>query len=222
MNHDTLFLNIHSHRSRQPEERNVLSLDARNLKQKHPAYSYLSCGIHPWFITTRWKEQLMAMESVWLQPSTLLIGECGLDPNSSVPMPLQEEVFISQATWAVSHQMPMIIHCVKTFDRLIALYRHFRPNAPWIIHGFRGKPQQLKSLLGIGFLVSFGERFNPDTVAACPYDRFFLETDNSDTPITQIYQQIASVKQTDTERLKTEQAENLKQILKIRNRPSNH
>lgn len=214
MTSETPFLNIHSHRPCRANETNVFSLDAGALQQQIPAHSYLSCGIHPWFISPQWEEQLGMLEAYWQQPDTLFVGECGLDPNSPHPLPLQEEVFLRQATWAATHQKPMIIHCVKAFDRLIALYRQLHPSAPWIIHGFRGKPQQLKSLLGVGFLVSFGARFNPETVVTCPGNRFFLETDDSDLPIEQVYQQVAQVRNTDVERLKREQTENGRQLLK--------
>lgn len=221
MTPETPFLNIHSHRPCGPHERNVYSLDAGALHQELPAHSYLSCGIHPWFISPQWEEQLGALEAYWLQPDTLFVGECGLDPNSPQPLSLQEEVFLRQAQWAAAHQKPMIIHCVKAFDRLIALYRQLRPAAPWVIHGFRGKPQQLQSLLGVGFRVSFGARFNPATVQACPGNRFFLETDDSDVAIEQVYRQVAQVRNTDVECLKKEQTENCKQLLEMGSTPPN-
>ena len=153
---------------------------------------------------------------MWQQSLTLFVGECGLDPNSSHPMSLQEEVFRMQAEWAVSQNMPMILHCVKAFDPIIALHKQLRPHAPWVIHGFRGKPQQMQSLLHLGFYVSFGKLFNPESVAICPAGRFFIETDESDEPIAEIYQRIAQIRSTDMESLKKEQAENLKQLLKFK------
>lgn len=221
MNLEIPFLNIHSHQERRQGEWNVYSLDATDLSKSIAEHKFLSCGIHPWFITPRWKEDFENLKALWQQPQTLFVGECGLDPNSSHPISLQEEVFRMQAEWAVFRNMPMILHCVKAFDPIIALHKQLRPRAPWVIHGFRGKPQQLQSLLHLGFYVSFGKLFNPESVAVCPSGRFFIETDDSNEPIASIYQHIAQIRSTDVESLKKEQAENLKQLLKFKDQQPN-
>lgn len=221
MNPEIPFLNIHSHQERRQGEWNVYSINATDLSKSIPEHKFLACGIHPWFITPQWKEEFESMKVLWQQPQTLFVGECGLDSNSSHPIFLQEEVFRLQAEWAVSQNMPMILHCVKAFDPIIALYKQLCPRAPWVIHGFRGKPQQLQSLLHLGFYVSFGKLFNPESATICPSDRFFIETDEFDIPIANIYQHLASIRSTDVESLKKEQAENLKQLLKFKNRLPN-
>ncbi len=221
MNPEIPFLNIHSHQKCRQGEWNVFSLDATSISDSIPEHKFLSCGIHPWFITPQWKEDLEYLKALWQQPQTLFVGECGLDPNSTHTMSLQEEVFRMQAEWAVAQNMPMILHCVKAFDPIIALYKQLRPRAPWVVHGFRGKPQQLQSLLHLGFYVSFGKIFNPESVAICPAERFFIETDNSDEPISNIYLHITQIRATDMESLKKEQAENLKQLLKFKEQQSN-
>lgn len=221
MKSENPFLNIHSHRERQQGEWNVFSLDATALSDSIPEHSFLACGIHPWFISPQWKDDLKELESLWQQPQTLFVGECGMDPNSSHPMSLQEEVFCAQAEWAVQQNMPMILHCVKAFDPIIAQHKRLRPHAPWVIHGFRGKPQQLQALLRLGFYVSFGKLYNPESAAVCPADRFFIETDEFDIPIADIYQHLAAIRATDVESLKKEQAENLRQLLKFKNQAPN-
>lgn len=216
------FINIHSHLPRQQGERNVFSLDARLLQQEIPPHDYLSCGIHPWYITPDWENKLKELKIFWQREETLLIGECGLDPNASLPLSVQEEVFLRQAEWAVRHDRPMLIHCVKAFDPLIRIYKQLRPQAAWILHGFRGKPQQLQSLLHVGFQVSFGKYFHPESVAACPRERFFIETDDRQVPIAEIYRQIAQIRQMDVNDLQEEQAENLKRLQEKQTVRPNH
>ena len=50
---------------------------------------------------------------------------------------------------------------------------------PWIIHGFRGKPQLAEALIRQGFYLSLGERYNPMSAAVIPIDRLLAESDGS-------------------------------------------
>ena len=68
-------------------------------------------------------------------------------------------------------------------------------------HGFRGKPEQLHQLLGHGFYVSFGVKHNAESLAQCPAERLFLETDQEDTPIAPLYEHAAHVRNTTVEAL---------------------
>ena len=34
----------------------------------------------------------------------------------------------------------MVIHCVKAFNELIELKKKYRPQMPWVVHGFRNNP----------------------------------------------------------------------------------
>ena len=61
---------------------------------------------------------------------------------------------------------------------------------PWIIHGFRGKPQLAQQLLNKGFYISLGEKFNPETVSIIPVDRLLFETDESPLNINKIIDNI--------------------------------
>ena len=42
--------------------------------------------------------------------------------------------------------------------------------------------------------VSFGEKFNPESVRIVPFERLFIETDQSEFSIEEIYHQIAAAK----------------------------
>ena len=81
---------------------------------------------------------------------------------------------------------PLILHCVKSADVIMGLKRDLNPEQPWIIHGFRGKPQQASQLTGKGIYLSFGEKFNPATVLEMPDNMILAETDESILSITEI------------------------------------
>ena len=75
----------------------------------------------------------------------LAIGECGLDVNAEASLEVQSRLLRAQLRLAMHWQLPVILHCVKQLDPLIALRKEMKPHEAWIMHGFRGKPQQLKS-----------------------------------------------------------------------------
>ena len=169
----------------------------------------ISIGIHPWHINGRWESELASVAE-WAKAENVVdIGECGLDMlKSQASLELQEEVFRAHMRLSEALQKPLIIHCVKAHDRLIALYREARPSQTWIVHGFRGKPQQANQLIKAGFHISLGERFNPDSAKAIPIDRLFIETDESGCSIEEIYAAIAVAKGMALEELARQTAEN--------------
>ena len=109
-------------------------------------------------------------------------------------MNIQEQVFLQQIRLGEEQKKPLVIHCVKAFDRLLRLRRELRPTMPWMLHGFRGKPQQLRSLLDAGFFVSFGFRHNEESLRLCPLERLLLETDDDTRHISILYNNVATIR----------------------------
>ena len=70
---------------------------------------------------------------------------------------------------------------VRDFDSVVRLRRQFKPRQQWLIHGFRGGPEQMNQLYAQGILVSFGLNYNPQSLKNVPSDRLFLETDGKDS-----------------------------------------
>ena len=162
----------------------------------------ISIGIHPWYIKDKWKSELASIAEWAKAANVVAIGECGFDMlKSPTDILLQEEIFMAHAQLAEEMQKPLIIHCVKAFDRLMALHKELKPRQAWIIHGFRGKPQLATQLVNAGFYVSLGERFNPDSAKAIPTDRLFIESDESPLPIADIYASVAEAKEIPAEQL---------------------
>lgn len=155
----------------------------------------ISTGIHPWEITDNHEEQLAVVREAAMHRNTVAIGECGLDFLKSTATPeVQEQIFIAHAKLAEEYKKPLIIHCVKAFNRLIALRKNFAPQQPWITHGFRGKPQQTEQLIKAGFYISLGEHFNLESAKSIPADKLFIESDESRLPIADIYAAIAAAR----------------------------
>jgi len=168
----TEFSDIHSHAGH--SENCVVSL---SLPEKVPAEGYFSVGIHPWDTERVTKSDIENIRRLAGAENVVAIGECGLDALRGAPLPLQEEIFISQIAISEELGKPMIIHAVRTLQRLIELRRELKPGQRWIIHGFRGKPQLAASLLRAGFDLSYGKKYNPESFAATPAERLFRESD---------------------------------------------
>lgn len=144
-------------------------------------------GLHPWHAR-------LPLDMPQEPGHLAAIGECGLDVHSEAPMEVQMQVLRAQLRLAERWHLPVILHCVKCLDTLIALHREMQPREAWVLHGFRGKPQQLRSLVTAGFHVSFGFRFNPESLALCPIGRLLLETDEDPRPVRLLYQEVASLR----------------------------
>ena len=189
-------IDIHTHITT-PSKRTIY-----NSGTEYIAGRSISIGIHPWHINHKWSEDFAAIASFAKESNVVAIGECGLDTlKSPAAIEVQEEVFKAHIQLSEALQKPLIIHCVKAHDRLIALHRETRPTQAWILHGFRGKPQQANQLIKEGFYISLGEKFNPESANAIPMEKLFIETDESSLPLTEIYAAVAAAKGTTKEQL---------------------
>ena len=143
-------------------------------------------GVHPWhadkaFVVPDLKDKLA-------------IGECGLDNACGVSMDRQLKVFTQHIELSEQTAKPLTIHCVKALDHLLRLRRELHPTMLWMFHGFRGKPQQLHSLLATGFYVSFGSRYNKESLNLCPIERLMLESDDDGRSILDLYNEVAELR----------------------------
>ena len=79
-------------------------------------------------------------------------------------------------------------------DELLKLKRQIKPANPWIIHGFRGKAALAEEYLRHGFYLSFGEKYQEEALRITPSGRLFLEIDESDVPIADVYSRAAQAR----------------------------
>lgn len=145
-----------------------------------------SWGIHPCNApVAQWQPRL---------EGCIAIGECGLDHLCGVPARMQERLFLRHVALSEDARMPLIVHCVRAYEEVMAIHRRLRPAQPWMVHGFRGKPSVLNRLLDEGLYVSFGVLFNEESVRACPAERLLVETDDRLVAVDTVYEAIASVR----------------------------
>lgn len=181
------FSDIHTHVPGRPHcilsipPSEVEGICASNALLPDAERQYYSLQLHPWHICSETDIEAFVQCALAHRndPQLVAIGECGLDALCSTPLPLQEQAFLAALRVAQQLQLPVIIHCVRRWDRLLALTSSIKWNqdCPLIIHGFRKGPQLAQQLLNAGFSISLGLHYNPDAAALIPSDRLYHETD---------------------------------------------
>lgn len=207
-----IFFDFHHHKSHN-------SYGIYNLQFGEPLpENYFSTGIHPKDIDDNWQKNLEKVKEISLQKNCIAIGECGLDALIKIDENLQKKVFEEQILWANRINKPVIIHCVKRFQELIPFQKLAK--VPLIIHGFNKKKSVADDMLKHGFYLSFGKSVLHNLslqaiVKDFPLEKMFLETDDADFYITELYQKVAQIKGTSLETLQEQISKNL-EILNIK------
>lgn len=174
---------------------------------------FYSVGMHPWSLTSRSKETFPLLETIVRNEQVVAIGETGLDRlKSGVGYEEQSEYFKHHIYLSEKWHKPLVIHAVKAYDDIIRIHKAERPKQPWIIHGFRGKPETAGQLIREGLYLSFGEYYNHESLKFVPLDRLFLETDEGNMPIDKLYRKAARIRNLSTHRLRKSIKENISRI----------
>lgn len=182
------------------------------------AFTY---GIHPWFLKEEsYREHLSMVEKVTGMPEVIAIGEAGFDKLRGPSTDLQVAVFEAQVSISENLRKPLIIHCVRAWDELLASQKKMKPGMNWMIHGFRGKPRQAQQLLSKGFWLSiwFEYALRPESgelFRTLPPEKFFLETDGAEVDIREIYNKVSSDLEISTDSLKSAMYKNYKTFFNV-------
>lgn len=178
-------LDIHSHPNSKQREDTIYNIIYPTETSKN--IGNYSLGIHPWYIPKKinWSDFYLEAQ----KKTVLAIGEAGIDNIYSNAPDVQIEVFKQQAIIAHKLQKPLIIHLVKSQAEIIKIHQLLKPSNLWIIHGFRGKPEQAKQFLQHQILLSFCEKYNPKTLIQ--YFCGLIETDDSTISIENVFDKVA-------------------------------
>ncbi len=166
-------------------------------------------GFHPWRITDIISnEDLNVLKHHYINNGNCLaIGECGLDRLHNFSFDRQVEVFRQQIELAHEISAPVIIHCVKSYDEIIAFKKEY-PSAKWCVHGFLKSETLAKQLLDLGFYLSIAPSQNwkvdrRKLLEFLPIDRLFIESDGQkNCSLNLRYKILAEAKRMDVEELK--------------------
>jgi len=179
---------------------------------KEPYYRHaFSCGIHPWYSEDS-DTQMAYLNEIAPNPRIIAIGETGLDRLKGPSFEVQTAVFKKHIQLSEKLAKPVIIHCVKAWEELMQVQRETRPTQPWIIHGYRCRPELTKRLMKEGFLFSIGDNINVESMQLIPIDSLFCETDEDEMTIREIYLQTSLALHMELEEFAGRIAENVRRL----------
>ena len=165
---------------------NLQSLDTVvSVCQRYPSFCYPMLGLHPEDVKSDWQDVLVAIKPRLSQ--AIAIGEVGLDFYWSREFEQEQLLaFEEQVRWSVELQLPLMIHCRKAQNEMIAILKRYKSQLPGgVFHCFTGNELEAKELLlfdgfvlGIGGVSTFKKSHLPEVLpAVVPLERIVLETD---------------------------------------------
>ncbi|MBK9253870.1 MAG: TatD family hydrolase [Saprospiraceae bacterium] len=220
------FIDFHTHKRRfsNPEVIEIVSVHPG----KHHTDSWFTIGYHPWWT----EEALNSAQTDVIKNSfsehkfCLGVGECGLDKLKGPDLGVQEEILRSHILMANESEVPVIIHCVRAFQRLLQIRKEMG-KTDWAVHGFVRNKVLAGQLLDAGFYLSvaphdkMSDNFT-EMIKYIPADRLFLETDSHpDMNILENYKKASLLRKCEVEDLKSQIFENLKVFFKWKKVPPN-
>lgn len=219
------FIDIHIHST--CNDQDVLTL--RNLEyHEHfepgiiSANDCFSIGIHPWNADKAGNDLFSGLENVAGNKNVIAIGETGLDKLCGIDYKRQEFIFEKQLNISKSVNKPVIIHCVRAYQEIIALRKKYNFQ-PWILHRFNASEEIARQVSDLGFYLSFGNLIlNPATKAAkilskVPVNRVFFETDDFGISIREIYSAASKILDMDLNELRVIIKNNFRNCFNLKN-----
>lgn len=157
--------------------------------RENEGYAYPMIGLHPEEVKADWREQLQQMRQMLDgQHPFIAIGEVGLDYYWSREFADEQlKAFEEQVRWSVETRLPLMIHCRKAQNEIVAVMRRYQDQLPGgVFHCFTGNQKEAAELLtfprfvlGIGGVSTFkSSHLREDLPAVVPLDRIVLETDS--------------------------------------------
>ena len=174
-----------------PSSERILSLC-----QRYEGYLYPMIGLHPEEVRADWQVQLSQLKSL-IEPRTtninsqfphlIAIGEVGLDYYWSREFEKEQlEAFEEQVKWSAETGLPLMIHCRKAQNEMVAIIKKYARELPGgVFHCFTGNEHEAAELLqfdrfclGIGGVFTFKKSHLPEVLPkVVPLSRIVLETD---------------------------------------------
>lgn len=159
------------------------------VSRKYEGYAYPMIGLHPEEVGADWENVLQRMRE-YIVPGNpfIAIGEVGLDFYWTRDNECEQlAAFERQVEWSVETRLPLMIHCRKAQNEMVAVMRRYQNEFPGgVFHCFTGNEKEAEQLLdfhnfvlGIGGVLTFKKSHLPEVLpASVPLSRIVLETDS--------------------------------------------
>ena len=163
----------------------VSSRQSVALAERYP-YLYAAVGFHPENLEGVSLDQLSEIEAMAAHPKVKAIGEIGLDyywEKDPDKRKLQQDFFSAQLSLAEKLDLPAIVHDREAHKDSLDMVRA-HPNARGVFHCYSGGVEDAKTLVIMGWMVSFtgvvtfkNARRALEVIEWLPMDRIMIETD---------------------------------------------
>lgn len=163
------------------------SRQAAELCAAHPAVLWSTAGVHPHHAAGYGASQRNAFLDLLGHPSTVAVGECGLDYfRNFSPQEAQRAAFVDQLGLAIATRKPVFLHqrdAHEEFRAIVAEHRADLKDA--VAHCFTGGRRELEDYVGLDLYIGVtgwvcderrGQALR-EAVPHIPVDRLMLETD---------------------------------------------
>lgn len=194
------FIDVHTHKLKSNgSDLTVCNLFPGETIPYAPQGLFFSVGFHPWYLDG-WESQFNRFVHNINDNHIIAIGECGFDVFSKHGFAMQEKAFNQQAQLSEVLQKPLIVHCVKEYHVLLHIRKLSGYITPWVLHGFGANLQIAKQCIRHGMYLSFGKLlFTPNSHSVAVAKEIdlqyvFLETDDSNYSISDIYNRFAEIR----------------------------
>ena len=206
-------LDIHTHHAGAIDA--LIAVDAR-LFNPQPGLWY-AVGYHPWNeVDTLTDNDFDTLERCARHPQVLAIGETGMDTRRGASLDVQASVFVRHLMVAGSLGLPVIVHCVRTAQEILAQRHKARlDHVTLAIHGMRANERVARTLIEAGCYLSYGIHFNPAALAATPPERLLIETDEGSASIDDVATAVAAAMHLTPQQVKRLAAANASRLLSL-------
>ena len=163
----------------------VSSRQSVALAERYP-HLYAAVGFHPENLEGVSLDQLSEIEAMASHPKVKAIGEIGLDyywEKDPDKRKLQQDFFSAQLSLAEKLDLPAIVHDREAHKDSLDMVRA-HPNARGVFHCYSGSVEDAKTLVIMGWMVSFtgvvtfkNARRALEVIEWLPMDRIMIETD---------------------------------------------
>lgn len=167
-------------------------------------------GLHPWWLSA-WLSLRESDKNDWVDndwathfmqcmapfakdKNCKAIGETGIDacmpPSKHISLDKQQAMVSAHLRCANHFKLPVILHCRKAHNQLLACLDEVKPVAGGVLHGFTGSTQLAQSYwrrglrIGVGGSITYARASKTrNAIQALPDEALVLETDAPDMPL---------------------------------------
>jgi TatD DNase family protein len=156
------------------------------LCEKYPKHCFPMMGLHPCSVKEDYLEELSIVYTLLQTKKYFAVGEIGIDLYWDKTFYAQQaDAFEKQLNWALTFDLPVVIHCRNSFDEIYEVLSSFKKLPKGIFHCFSGTEEQAHKIigntnfkLGIGGVLTFKNSGLDKAIANIDLKHLVLETDS--------------------------------------------